>query len=487
RRSAYLWFAVQGCAAAVLPLFYLGVTQRVAGRFDASLLAIALVGAALASVYFTRAFFGLPRVPRVWPVFALVTASTAVVFHGPFVALRWAGPATILFIVCVMAHQTRVCARLAARGAHRSGALVLLLGWAGLSVASLPDFLSWLGIDDPLGGPHTAQLGLAVFGLCQSLLLSRNHVTSLHRADGLNAELTQAVRDLKEHGAKIEQLNAELRRQLADRSEHFVNALTAAARSTDGPLVQLAPGECVEGRYRVVARIGSGGMGTVHEVERMTDGRRFALKIARERDSISLARLAREAQMACRVSHENVVEIVDVDVASAGYLYIVMQLVEGRSLAQLRSRFGDRDWALGILRQVARGLAALHDAGIVHRDLKPANVLVTPAPEGDRAKITDFGISRPRSPSSARTLPRPDEDYPTVTLTKPDAVEPDGASPTLTRAGFVPGTPAYMAPELIAGTQFIAPPVDMFAFGVMAFEMLAGRSPFAEPPSSAVL
>jgi serine/threonine-protein kinase len=102
-------------------------------------------------------------------------------------------------------------------------------------------------------------------------------------------------------------------------------------------------------------------------------------------------------------------------------------------------------------------------------------------------KITDFGISRPRAPSSSRTLPRPDEDDPTVTLTKPDAGEPDGASPTLTRAGFLPGTPAYMAPELIAGTQFIAPPVDVFAFGVMAFEMLAGRSPFAEPPSSAVL
>ena len=136
-------------------------------------------------------------------------------------------------------------------------------------------------------------------------------------------------------------------------------------------------------------------MGAVYEVERTTDGRRFALKTVIHAHGSALARLAREAEIATKVTHPNLVGIVDIDVAPSGVMFIVMELVHGRPLSAEAQRFGEVPWAKEVLRQVASGLRALHEAGIVHRDLKPANVLLEVAAAGPpRAKIADFGIAR---------------------------------------------------------------------------------------------
>src|SRR5262249_37004924 len=120
---------------------------------------------------------------------------------------------------------------------------------------------------------------------------------------------------------------------------------------------------------------------------------------------------AREAQMASTVAHPNVVGIIDVDVASSGFLYLVMELVDGEPLHHYRERFGDPGWAVPVLRQIASGLAALHAAGVVHRDLKPGNVLVSGAEVRPQVKISDFGIAlHPESEVSTvagPALPRP--------------------------------------------------------------------------------
>ena len=136
-------------------------------------------------------------------------------------------------------------------------------------------------------------------------------------------------------------------------------------------------------------------MGVVYEVTRVSDGRRLALKVlTTEATGISLARLAREAEVAGKITHPNLVAIVDVDVSSAGELYIVMELVKGQSLSEARKYYGNVQWALGVLGQIASGLAALEASGIVHRDLKPANVLLTGNDNTPIAKICDFGIAR---------------------------------------------------------------------------------------------
>jgi serine/threonine-protein kinase len=204
-------------------------------------------------------------------------------------------------------------------------------------------------------------------------------------------------------------------------------------------------------------------MGVVYEVERSSDQRRLALKTLRGRaNPETMARLAREAQIAAQLDHPHLVPVLDIGIAD-GVLYLVMPLIGGGSLEQQRARFGDASWATPLLASIAAGLAALHERAILHRDLKPGNILLADGVP----QIADFGLA------SASIDPHSD------TLAS-SAAHADTAAP-LTRAGDLMGTPAYMAPELAAGASSASPASDVFAFGVIAYELLLGRAPFAEP------
>ncbi len=271
--------------------------------------------------------------------------------------------------------------------------------------------------------------------------------------------VSQLEREAAERDKRL--LEAEVRRQVAERARDLSEAI---ARLSDAPATRsrLAPGDMVDTRYRIVRPIGEGGMGQVLEVERLADNRRLALKVlSHAADRSSLARFAREAQLAAELDHPNVIAALDVGVTGAGVLYLVMQLVTGASLDRARARYGDRAWALPILRQIGEAVVAMHERGIIHRDLKPSNVLL----DGERVKVTDFGIAS----LVARPL---------------DEATPDGATAlALTRAGALVGTPSYMAPELCAGTQEAGPASDAFSLGVVAYELLAGRLPHVSPPA----
>jgi hypothetical protein len=273
----------------------------------------------------------------------------------------------------------------------------------------------------------------------QRLAIERERARAVH----LQAQATER---------ELALLNAEVRRQVAERARDLAQALS---RLSDAPRAQsvLAPGNVVEGRYRVVRLLGRGGMGQVHEVERLVDGRRLALKMmtgAPHREA--LIRLAREAEIAAQLDHPNVVAALDVGITVSGAVFLVMQLVAGPTLEQQALRFGDVPWAVPILAQIARALAVMHAHGIIHRDLKPSNVLL----EGTTVKVTDFGIA---------------------SLARPVGSEP------LTRTGVIIGTPLYMAPELADGTREATPASDVFSLGVVAHEILANRLPHALPPA----
>ncbi|MBP1642021.1 MAG: Protein kinase [Acidobacteria bacterium] len=206
------------------------------------------------------------------------------------------------------------------------------------------------------------------------------------------------------------------------------------------------------GRYRILGEVGRGAMGAVYRAEDPKLGRVVAVKMIAaaaaggdDRGEIA-ARFEREARVAARLHHPNVVAIHDVG-SEGDSLYLVMELVEGESLAHrlARGEFPAPERALEIAAQAADALAAAHEAGIVHRDVKPANLLID---RHGRVKVSDFGVAK--------------------------AV---GERTELTRTGMMVGSPAYMAPEQVKGMPLDGRS-DLFSLGVVLFEMLLRRKPF---------
>ncbi|MBA3461807.1 MAG: protein kinase [Deltaproteobacteria bacterium] len=144
----------------------------------------------------------------------------------------------------------------------------------------------------------------------------------------------------------------------------------------------------IDGRYLRIGKLGSDELGPAFEVERLADGKRFALKTLRRRGADRMNRFAREARLAAEIDHPNLVPVLDMGF-TANDFFIVMPLVHGGSLEQLRGRFGDPAWALPLLVQIASGLVALHARGIVHRALRPSNVLISRG----TARLTDVGLA----------------------------------------------------------------------------------------------
>jgi serine/threonine protein kinase len=232
------------------------------------------------------------------------------------------------------------------------------------------------------------------------LLLSREHVETLKEGDRLNVELQAQVVALQDGRTQVDRLNDELQRQVLDRSRQLFAALALVGRGAIVPV--LKDGDVVQDRYRVVRQVGVGGMGAVYEVVRIKDGRRFAMKLATKVEGQGLARLAREAEFAASLRHDNIVGVIDVDVASAGYLFLVMEFIDGQTLGELIEAQVSAHEGLLLLADICAGLAALHAVGIVHRDVKPANIMIEPTGlEGGpakRARLMDFGISRLAGP-----------------------------------------------------------------------------------------
>jgi hypothetical protein len=210
-------------------------------------------------------------------------------------------------------------------------------------------------------------------------------------------------------------------------------------------------------RYEILSLLGEGGMGQVYGARDTRLDRVVAIKVLSERlagDPVYRERFEREARSAAALNHPHICTIFDV-----GPDYLVMERLEGETLADVLTRRGPLPVNLAIDYgvQIADALAAAHARGIVHRDLKPANVMITPA----GAKVLDFGL--------AKKIARIDVDAPTATVT---AVE------VATRAGQIVGTAAYMSPEQVEGKP-VDGRSDLFAFGVLLYEMLGGRRPFS--------
>jgi eukaryotic-like serine/threonine-protein kinase len=234
-----------------------------------------------------------------------------------------------------------------------------------------------------------------------------------------------------------------------------MRAVTQAAESAS--LVGFA----LEERYHILREIGRGGMGIVYEAEHVDLGKRVAIKVMLEKyadDDEAVTRFKREALAASRIGNPHIIDVSHIGAAPDGRPFVVMELLDGEPLSKVLERTGPMPpWrAVHIMRQVLRAVGAAHAKGIIHRDLKPDNIfIVNRDDQHDFVKLLDFGISKMIDTGEQMAATR------------------------LTTTGVVMGTPLYMAPEQATGSG-VDHRVDLYAAGVILFEMLSGRPPFNE-------
>jgi serine/threonine-protein kinase len=237
---------------------------------------------------------------------------------------------------------------------------------------------------------------------------------------------------------------------------------TGVAGARSNTIVGALIGHTIEGKYRLDAIIGAGGMGTVYRATRLMIGDAVAIKIMHSEfvKDDEAERFRREAQAAARLKHHNAVQIYDFGVSAGGLVYLVMELVDGETLRAVIKAQGSLapGAAIEIAQQVCAALDEAHEAHIVHRDVKPDNIIVRQTTRGLRVKLLDFGVAKLR----------------------------DMTATNLTQTGSVVGTPHYMSPEQCLGEE-LDHRSDIYSVGIVLYEMLCGSVPFNSPISTAVI
>ena len=218
-------------------------------------------------------------------------------------------------------------------------------------------------------------------------------------------------------------------------------------------------GRTLDEKYSVEERLGSGGMGVVYRARHLLMDRPVAIKVLHQRlieDEAARVRFQIEARAAVLLRHSNAVTVTDFGQTSGGCVYIVMELLEGRTLREILSREAPIETAraISIMLQTSEAVAAAHEAGIIHRDLKPSNIFVTQSAEQPAiVKVLDFGLA---------------------TVATDKLIDQDSS---VVQNNIVAGTPRYMSPEQYRGCD-LTPAADVYSLGVILYEMLTGMAPF---------
>jgi serine/threonine-protein kinase len=444
----------------------IGIFQSLIGRRDLGFIIIGILVSTHASIQLVRKYRRVPPLGR-WAWWAII-ATSLLIFRQepPFSGRGWVyfAMGTLLLLVVWMLRET--CGR-RVNPENRAELWAMAALWVVITVFSTFDAARSLGYGVVAGGMEFICATLLLFVGAQAFLLATEYTNLIVEQQKLNRELGVRVDE-------VTHLNDELRRKVGDRSRELSAALRKLRVAGEG---DLAAGTVLGEHYRVQGRLGAGAMGAVYRVERLNDGRSMAAKVVRGRlRPDTLERFTREAELAARVDHPNVVRVFDVDVTSDGELFLIMELIDGCSLEDLRDQFGDASFARAVVAQVAGALRAIHGAGIVHRDLKPSNVLVA---DGPRVKVADFGIAgfgaqQPMKISVDHAPRDLDEAALDETIDAPTGQPAAYSDPRLTATGAIMGTPLYMAPEVVQGTATIGPEVDLFSLGVIAYQLFGG-------------
>ena len=226
----------------------------------------------------------------------------------------------------------------------------------------------------------------------------------------------------------------------------------------------LKPGDIIAERYRVVAPIGRGAMGTVYRAEHVQISKVMAIKLLHpelQQNPENVTRFHREAESASRLNHPNTVHVFDFGRTKSGALYLVIEYVDGDDLAKVLGKGGPMPFGrvAYLCAQVAGSVEDAHAAGIVHRDLKPENIVIAEGRDGETAKVLDFGLAK---------------------------LFEGTVEAQVTSSGTIVGTPYYMSPEQIQG-QELDGRSDVYAIGAIMYECVVGKPPFEAPNPVGVL
>ncbi len=232
-----------------------------------------------------------------------------------------------------------------------------------------------------------------------------------------------------------------------------------------------AEGSVIRGKYRILTKIGQGGMGAVYKAMHLAFDEMRALKVMNPgltSDELFVKRFKNEAKISRRLQHPNAVRVDDIDESEDGLPFIVMEFIEGRSLKQVIQDEGALPVGrvCALIKQAAAALEAAHQLGMIHRDIKPENIVLVQSAAGEQVKILDFGIAKVK-----------------------EARLGEGGGLTLTGTGVVVGTPQYMSPEQAMGKrgEQLDGRSDLYSLGVVMYQMLTGELPFKAETTMAML
>lgn len=295
----------------------------------------------------------------------------------------------------------------------------------------------------------------------------------VHAATRLRAgRILAANRRLEDEVAKRTAELAQANRELAESNDELRasrEAVVASGRRADlifKALNEALVGEVLDGHYRIDAKVGAGGFGTVYRATQLPLGSTVAIKVFKpipgQDAQRSLDRFRAEGLSAFKVNHPNAVRVLDFGISMESVAYLVMEYLEGESLGDvLGGAVFDADTVTALLLPIADALAHAHAADVVHRDVKPSNIVVCRDGDAETVKLIDFGIAKVLDDSTPSELR------------------------DLTATGLLMGTPNYMAPERFLGDAYDGRS-DVYSLGVIAYEMLAGRRPFPDAGENAV-
>nr|HNH84941.1 protein kinase [Acidobacteriota bacterium] len=321
--------------------------------------------------------------------------------------------------------------------------------------------------------PFIAPWAMAALIISMAVALTNRFNRVYTELDSLNQELESKVADrtvaLAETVAQLQEAQVQTERKVQEISQKN-QELIASQQQADrifSALAEALPGTVLDEKYRLEEKIGEGGFGVVFRGTHLSLGRAIAVKVFKPRpgndNADAVERFKREGISVSRLTHPNVINVLDSGISTQGIAYMVMELLSGKSLeADLKTRtVTTLRHCLEVIIPVCHALAEAHRLGIIHRDIKPDNIFLNQTPEGEVIKVVDFGIAKMVGDEG-------DENYRKLTMTN-----------------SLIGTPVYMSPERVAAKPYDGRS-DVYSVGIVLFELLTGRPPFERDLSGLV-